>query len=235
MRDEAVRTRFPSDSRSRARPALRVAALLAPLLLLAAAAHAADSASSGAEALVRRVYYEGVPYGAARSVDDAGAARLAAMLLDPGEREWWPNIALVLGIAGRSGAYEALCGASEAGGSGELDRPAYKLQTAIPLAMGHLARSDPRALAWLAARAREPASDPGWSFRSQRGAELGAQLRGLALVGLGLSGRPEARPLLEALAADPSELGAGADEALRLHARIAAEGPDAVLGAKDRE
>lgn len=207
-------------------------------MLCAASARAAQPGLD-AEALARRVYYEGVPYAAARALSDADAARLAAMLVDPREREWWPNIVVMLGIAGREGAYPALAAAASAGSSGEVDRPAYKLQTAIPLAMGHLARSDPRALAWLEDRVRNGGGEPGFSFRAMRAERLADQLRRLAVMGLGLSGRPEARPLLEAIAGEGraargvagSPLASQADEALRLLARIAAEGPDAVLAA----
>jgi len=240
MWDEAVRVGVPRVLPGRASGRrISAAALLAVLLALPAGA---APPALDAEAMARRVYYEGVPYAAARALGDADAALLARMLRDPAEREWWPNIVVMLGIAGRPGAFEALVAAAEAGSSGEIDRPAYKLQTSIPLAMGHLARSDPRALAWLEERARE-GGDPGWSFRSMRGERLVDQLRGLAVVGLGLSGRPEARSALEAIAGEGkaargvagSLLAAQAEEALRLHARIAAEGPDAVLAAPDRE
>jgi len=241
MLDEAARIGLPRLDLRRA--AGRLGRLACAVLVALLAGSATADPGIDAEALVRRVYYEGVPFAAARAVDAAGAARLAAMLRDPAERAWWPNAALVLGIAGREGAFEALVAADQAGSSGEVDRTDYKLRTAIPLAMGHLARSDPRALSWLIARARDPAVDPGWSFRALRGPPLAEHLRGLALEGLGLSGRPEARAVLEAIVGEesatrslaPTDVAAHAAEALRLHARIAAEGADTVLGARAPE
>jgi hypothetical protein len=238
MLDEAARMGLPRRDLPRAASRLGRRACAALVALLAGSATA--DPGNDALALVQRVYYEGVPFAAARAVDASGSARLAAMLRDPAERTWWPNAALVLGIAGQVGAYEALVAADQAGSSGEVDRTDYKLRTAIPLAMGHLARSDPRALSWLIARARDPAEDPGWSFRALRGPPLAAHLRGLAIEGLGLSGRPEARAVLEVIAGEesatrslaPTERVAHAAEALRLQARIAAEGADAVLGAR---
>ena len=241
MWDEAVLVGIPRVLPGRAsRWRISLTALLA--LLLAWPARAAEP-TPDAWALARRVYYEGVPYAVARALGDADAAQLTRMLRDPAEREWWPNVVVMLGIAGRPGAFEALVAVAEAGSSGELDRPAYKLQMSIPIAMGHLARSDPRALAWLEERAREGGGDPGWSCRSMRGERLAEQLRGLAVMGLGLSGRPEARSALEAIAGEGraargvagSPLAEQVEEALRLHARIAALGPDAVLAAPGRE
>jgi len=67
-----------------------------------------------AEALARTTYHEGVPYGEARTLTDAGAARLAEMLDDPAEAQHHAQIAEVLGMSGRAGAYEAIARAAAA-------------------------------------------------------------------------------------------------------------------------
>jgi hypothetical protein len=209
-----------------------------------ASAAAADPAAEAqaAERLVRQTYYEGLPYEDARAVTGAGAARLAAMLLDPAERAHAANIVLALGIAARPGAYEVLVDVAARGSSGEVDRTEARLRTALPIAMGHLARSDDRAYAWLVARVDDTSGDPGWSSGSLVGPRLAAQLRRRAIAGLALSGRPEADAILQQLAqpsqrrrvaapADP-ELAAIVATARDVHARIARDGADAALATR---
>jgi hypothetical protein len=199
--------------------------------------------AAAAEALVRARYYEGLPFADARAITDAGAARLVELLDDPGERAIWDAVVFALGVAARPGAYEILASAAERGASGEVDRAAYRLAIALPLAMGHLARSDGRALAWLLARAESAGGDPGWWHGAHAGRALADELRRAAVRGLGVSGRPEARAALEALVAAPAlrgfaafgdlELAPVAAEARALQARVASEGADAVF-APDR-
>jgi hypothetical protein len=195
---------------------LMLAALLA--LPWRAGATPADEARA-AEALVRRTYYEGLPVDAARAITPAGAERLAALLADPAERANAAKIALALGIAARPGAFEALERAADAGASGELDRAAYRLLDAVPIAMGWLARSDDRAFAWLVARAATRGADPGWSHGPFAGQRLADQQRRRAIAGLALSGRAEVPALLDRIehggaqarstaAADPELAGA---------------------------
>jgi hypothetical protein len=209
---------------------------------VASADPAAEARS--AETLVRQIYYEGLPYEDARAITEAGAARLAAMLVDTAEESHATNIVLALGIAARPGAYEALAGVAERGSSGEVDRGASRLRTALPIAMGHLARSDERAYAWLVARVDDASDDPGWSSGSLAGPRLAAQLRRRAIAGLALSGRPDADAILQRLAqtagqrsaaaADP-ELAAIIETARGVHARIARDGADAALATRRAE
>lgn len=217
---------------------------IAMMAFAVANAAAADPAADAdaAERLVRQTYYEGLPYEAASAITDAGAARLAAMLADPAERAHAANIAVALGIAARPGAYEALARATESGSSGEVDRTEARLRTSLPIAMGHLARSDDRAYAWLVARVDDTRDDPGWSSGSRAGPRLAAQLRRRAIMGLALSGRSDADAILQRLAqpsgqrraaaaADP-ELTAIVETARDVHARIARDGADAALATR---
>lgn len=192
-----------------------------------------------ADVLVGKTYFEGLPFADARQIGEAGANHLIALLDDPAQRARWPNAVLVLGMAARPGAYEALAAAAERGSSGAVDRIEYRVRTTIPIAMGHLARSDPRAFKWLAARARDRAGDAGWSYGPFDGPRLADQLRRRAVDGLGLSGRSEALPVLSAIGAEMSaarisaapdpELAGAIEQARALHARIVSEGADAVL------
>jgi hypothetical protein len=208
-----------------------------------ASADPAAEAQAAAD-LVRQTYFEGLPYEDARAITDAGADRLAAMLLDPAEQTHAPNIVLALGIAARPGAYEAIAGATERGSSGAVDRAEFQLRTAIPIAMGHLARSDDRAYTWLVARVDDTSDDPGWSSGSLAGPRLAAQLRRRAIAGLALSGRPDAGVILQRLAQDGGrgragssdpELAAIVETARGVHARIARDGADVALASRHGE
>jgi hypothetical protein len=214
-------------------------------VVAAAVSVSADPAEEAraAESLVRQTYYEGLPYQDARAITDAGAAQLAAMLHDPAERAHAINIVLALGIAARPGAFEAIAGVAESGSSGEVDRAEYQLRTAIPVAMGHLARSDDRAFAWLVARVDDGSAEPGWSSGTRAGPRLAEQLRRRAIAGLALSGRPDADAILQRLASDTGrrrgaadpELAAMVETARDVHARIVRDGADAALASPGAE
>jgi hypothetical protein len=184
---------------------LVLAALIAAPVAVAASAASPDDEADAAAHLVRQTYYEGLPIDAARAIGPVGAARLVEMLHDPAERAHAANIAIALGVAAQPGAYEALAGALDAGASGEVDRPLFRLLDTVPLAMGYLARRDDRALAWLEERASSRGADPGWSHGPFRGQALVDQERRRAIAGLGLSGRSEAIAVLDAIAAAGAE------------------------------
>ncbi len=220
----------------RAAAILIALAIASPLAVPAGARASADV--DAAEALARMTYHEGVPYGEARKLTDAGAARLAEMLDDPAEAHHHAQIAEVLGMSGRAGAYEAIARAAAAAPSGEVDRATLRARVAVLAALGHLARSDDRALANLLAAATLDGSTPAWSHGRLRGPRLTALLRRSALSGLALSGRAQAgatlrRLLIDARGAraanrDP-ELARHLEAALKLHGRVASEGAEAVL------
>jgi hypothetical protein len=202
----------------------------------AASAARADSASD-AEKMVSERYYEGVPYWEASALDGDAVKWLAQMLRDPAESEHHANIVMALGMSGRPAAFEALRRYANQPLDGEVDRDTYRAQTRVRLAMGHLARSDQRALRWLLDEVRKPESDPGWSFRYHHGQRLAAILREQALTGLGISGAGEAADALDRAVGKAK----GSDvlaERRRRHARharllrdrVATEGPDAVFG-----
>lgn len=220
------------------------------LLLAASPARALDEdGAEAAEALVRAVWFEGMPFEQARAIGPAGFARLAALLSEPSERAVHANALIAIGIAGAPGAFEVLRAYAAVEPEGAVDGATYDARVALPLAFGHLARADDRALAALLERARAPASSPTWSYRSLRGARLAAALREATATGLAVSGRPEAAAALDGLVAGTRALDAR-DERARsvptepdaglvahvaamraLHARVASEGPQAVFEA----
>jgi hypothetical protein len=171
-----------------------------------------------AEALVKRVYFEGLPYDSARELKPAGIARL----------EHHANVVMALGMSERPAAYAPLERYARAVPSGEIARSAYRARMALPFALGHLARADRRALRLLESmlQRRDP---PAWSYHRQRGERLRAQLERSAISGLALSGLPEALDGLDARASDPA-LKSHVESARRLCARIEREGAGRVFG-----
>ena len=213
-----------------------IAILIASPLAFPAGARAGADVDA-AEALARTVYHEGVPYAEARKLTDAGAARLAEMLEDPAEARHHAQIAEVLGMSGRAGAYEAITRAAAAKPTGEVDRATLRTRVAVLAALGHLASSDDRALADLVAAAMTDGPAPAWRHGRLRGPRLAALLRRSALSGLALSGRTEAAGVLQQLLLDArgARAGAGAPDlvrhleaSLRLHGRVTREGAEGV-------
>jgi hypothetical protein len=192
-----------------------------------------------AERLVHAHFVEGLPYAEARDLTSVGVERLVEMLRDFGEAEHHDNIVMALGISGAPEAYEALVGFEDAEVEGEVDAAEYRARRAVPLAMGHLARSDPRALQFLleAARREAPEAAPRWRYRYLREQKLAGILRRAAITGLAMSGQPEAvaalRDLGEHTRLDPRatfELRSHLHEAEHLCERVMREGPDRVFG-----
>jgi hypothetical protein len=199
----------------------------------------ADSTSAAVE-LVRPVYIDSFPVERARALDAEGVAALARLLRNPAEANAHCNAVTALGWSGRAEAAQALIEYAAAAPSGEIERARYCALTRVPLALGHLARGDDGALAWLLAEAARGAHDPGWRHGRQQGERLALWLDEQMRTGLALSGRAEAIPWLrDAPPKTPSALRAAGVlsarrerhlEALRaLHERIARDGAGAAL------
>jgi hypothetical protein len=177
------------------------------------------------EALVRAVYFEGMPEDPARRIGPAGSARLIEMLVDPEEKRAHANILLALGLSGQPDASAAILDWAALPREGEIDRDTFRAWQALPYALAHVARYDRRAVAQLERQLEGEA--PSWTFRHHRGAKLDRLGRRAAASALGLSGVPEARGALDRAgqrASDP-----GFDKHLRnareLHQRRAVQAP----------
>jgi hypothetical protein len=213
--------------------------LLGLLLTATSPARAQLAEGDFAEELVRAQYVEGLPYAEARDLTLPGIERLVEMLRDPAEAKHHENIVMALGISGAPQAYPALVAFQDREVEGEVDAAEYRARRALPLAMGHLAGTDPRALQFLleAARRQEPESAPRWRYLYLRDQKLAGILRRAAITGVAMSGQPEAVTALRALGerarGDPSttdELRVHVREAERLCDRVVREGPDQVFG-----
>jgi hypothetical protein len=202
--------------------------------VLAALVWSEAYASDDLEEWVSRPYYEGLPLDRASELSAEEIEQLAALLDNPKASAAHGNILLALGASGHANAYAILVRYANSPPVGEVDRSEFRARTHLPLAMGHLARHDRRALRWLVRDARradgdasEPASEPGWSFRHHRGEQLAALLEEACLSGLALSGKPEASQWI-ARAADAGS-DSVRDNRRRRHARAALEVHDRVV------
>jgi len=213
-------------------------ALFAPLLALPAYAQITDV--EFAQNLVRAQYFEGLPYARARQLTPAGVSILLEMLEDPAEAAYRVNIVMALGISGARSTYPALTRFYERPAQGEIHAAEYRARRAVPIALGHLAHHDPRALEYLfrAVRAKSTRSPPSWRYGQIAGRRLEDVLWRASVTGTAVSGRPQAaaflRKLGEAARADP-----GASEQRHLHIReaqefcdrVMREGPDRIFAA----
>ncbi|MCH8084362.1 MAG: hypothetical protein IH885_09015 [Myxococcales bacterium] len=197
-----------------------------------AAAEPRDSEASRADQLANAIFFEGVPFEEASDLSDADVARLIELLDDPAEIRAHPNILVALGMSGSPAAFDAIADYALRGSSGELDRLEFRARRSIAYGMGHLARVDARAFAWLTQAATDANAAPQQSFRQIGPERMAQMMRRGAITGLGLSARPAAAHILAGIIATP-----GADpriveysnEALLLHGRLSREGPESVL------
>ncbi|MAG30180.1 MAG: hypothetical protein CL908_04700 [Deltaproteobacteria bacterium] len=147
------------------------------------------------EDLVRSRYFEGLPEDQASQIGPEGAARLVEMLADPGERANHDHVLLALGLCGAPGAFDAIADWAQSPRTGDVDRDAFKAWQALPYALGHLSRHDPRAFGPL--EAQLAAGPPRWRFRHHRGGRLARLARHAAANALAETGSPEARRALD--------------------------------------
>jgi hypothetical protein len=220
------------ESRIRGFRALSI--LIASLGFLASngAAEPSDLEPSRADRLAAAIYFEGVPFEAARDLSDGDVARLIELLTDPAEIRQHPNILVLLGMSGSPAAFDSIADYALRGSSGELDRLEFRARRSIAYGMGHLARVDGRALAWLIRAATDANAAPQRSFRQMGPESVARLMREGAITGLALSGRPNAGRVIAEIIAAPSAapgIVEHGNEALLLHGRMSREGPASVL------
>lgn len=191
-----------------------------------------DLESSRADQLAAAIYFEGISLEEIGDLSDADVARLIELLDDAAEIRQHPNILVALGISGSPAAFDAIADYALRGSSGELDRLEFRAQRSIASAMGHLARVDGRALAWLIRAATDASAAPKRSFRQLDPERIARLMRKGAITGLALSGQPRAARAIAEIIAVPSAppgIVEHANEALVLHERMSREGPASVL------
>ncbi|MEM7411088.1 MAG: hypothetical protein AAF430_12700 [Myxococcota bacterium] len=173
---------------------------MALALLLGASAGAEPGGKGSAEWLVRTPFYEGFPAEAVAALRPDDTAQLTALLDDPDELETHAAALEVLGMAGHPGAYEAISAYAAQLGPGELEPAAFRACLAVPIALGHLAAEDPRALRDLSKMARQPAVEA--HYRHLARPALERLIAEMAIAGLGQSRSAAADGVLEGLVRD---------------------------------
>lgn len=182
---------------------------------------------------VHQIYIEGMPYEAANAYDSTAVPTLMAMLADSTESPYWANIAVVLCIIGDPIYVDPLIDFIKAD-QGTLTDEIYRAKSSAIMALGYLINKtgDENALNYLI-----ESIDPGvWAQREVQYVgpyEASTEARDLnlstmAMLGLALSGRPEAMEALsrvtvpEGAVDDP--LAGVAAAAREAHQQIAADG-----------
>lgn len=204
-----------SSQMQSARSVVARAALCTLLCTSAGDIGAQPTPEAAAEALVRQVWFEGLPLDRAAALGPAAGARLAGMLADPAEAAHHANVVMALGVCDCRSSFEVLARFSALLTSGADPHHARAARLAVPHAMGLLARRDARALAWLESRAATLTPGPG---------DPAVRSRHTAVIqGLSLSRSPRATTLLGEVEAAASARGDTAMARRAAQARARAE------------
>ena len=220
---------------------------LAPQAAQARAAAGAATAATGAQAppldvrdFVRQVFIHGVPYEEASRYDASAVPALLAMLRDPAEQAHWANIVVVLGMIGDERAVDPLIAFIEAHAPPDgLSREHYAAKTSALMALGYLTNrsGNRKALDYL----KSGVAPTTWAAKDIAGrapfqsslSERNRDFSKFAILGLALTGHPEAAQTLRQLQApSPSpatrefqaQVGDVIAEALRENQKISEQG-----------
>jgi len=186
--------------------------------------------------LVRKHYMDGIPYAVAHALGPGALPYLFELLGNPDDKEFWVNIIVTTGFIEDPSAVDPLIAKLE-DTQGEVDSFTFRALLSIPYALGCIAASgDAGALQYLAGNLdKRPDQTAGWSFRGKPVSELIAEQ---SVMGLAVSGRPEARTILTDLQAETAPKAGPAartrrsgnvDQGLAIMDRIDTEGRAAVL------
>jgi hypothetical protein len=189
--------------------------------------------------LVGRHYMDGIPYDAAHMLEPEALPYLFELLGDPNKKPFWVNIIVTIGFMENPSAVESLVAFLE-NARGEVDSFTFRALLSVPYALGCIAvNGDGRALQYLSGNLNTPLDQAArWSHRGKPVAKLIAEQ---SVMGLAVSGRPEARSLLLDLEAKMAqETGSEAyalggdiiNQAYAIMNRIATEGRAAVFNPK---
>jgi HEAT repeat protein len=171
----------------------------------------ADTAAPRAvQEFVAQTFAHGIPFDQARALGPAAVPVLTKLLQEAqkagsAEEPTLANIAVTLGILGDPSSVDPLIDLIQSG-NGRLGRQSYAARTSALMALGYLvnASGDSRALKYLQDSANPAAWGPrklGWeSPFAQSAAERDQQLAEIAVLGLALTGKPEALTILQQMA-----------------------------------
>ena len=176
------------------------------LLLLALAPAETIAQDQDIRDFVTQIYYQGVPYDEANDYGPEVVPTLLEMLGDTTMTPYWANIAVTLSIIGDERAVEPLIAFIETGADGTLDEAVYRAKSSTVMALGYLINKtgNEQALDYLVNSLNPEVwgSSRDVQFRSEFQAstdERDANLSTMAMLGLALSGRPEAAEALRSV------------------------------------
>lgn len=216
-------------------------ALIASLVLGAPLAHAqaGEQVRVDEYSFVHSLYFHGIPYSDAHKLGSGAVPTLLPLLQNTGEQLYWVNVIVTIGFIGDTTAVHPLLTFLDEQ-RGEIDDATYRAVLSVPFALGCLAfAGSDTAYAYLVSRTTPKGwMDLAWSHK---GEDVGILMTEQAVMGLGVSGRSEARLLLERIQERLGDLGPvaraqladAAEEALRVNARIRDEGPEGYFGSSE--
>ena len=190
------------------------------------------------EDFVQEIYFEGVPYEEASLYGEEAVPKLLAMLKDPKKKAFQSNIIVTLGIIGDERAVGPMIDVLE-GGDEQLKSEDFAAKSSVLMSLGYLINKsqNKKALDYL----KEHMTPKGWQGSKLTRAEglqasvdeRSQQLSTLAVIGLGLSGHPEAKNALKSLGENVKALGTAkfakqmtsvVEEAMKAHESIVKKG-----------
>jgi len=198
----------------------------------------AVAAPGNVEEFVQQIYFEGIPYEQASQYGQDDVPKLLAMLKDSKAQLYQSNIIVTLGIIGDERAVEPMLDVLESAG-GQLKPEDFAAKSSVLMSLGYLINKsqNEKALAYL----KSHTTPEGWQGSHLTTAEglqastdeRSQQLSTLAVIGLALSGHPEAKTTLRSLGENVKAMGTTqfakqmssvVDEAMKAHEAIAKEG-----------
>ncbi len=154
---------------------------------------------------VRQVFVTGVPYEQASKYTSKQIPELMLMLADTTNLRYWANVVVTLGIIGDEKAVDSIISLIKLDRPGKISRELYNAKTAAIMALGYLINKsgNQKALDFLKGCLNPHAwddSQPNWESPFQGAQEArNIQLSSIAILGLTLSGHPDAIAALELL------------------------------------
>ena len=206
---------------------------------LAAPTLGASASALPIREFARQTFIHGVPYEEAGRYDGSAVPVLLNMLEDPEEEPHWANIVITLGMIGDERSVDPLIGFLSKEEQEPLSHARYTAKSSVPMALGYLVNKsgNKKALAYL----KDHVYPDSWGqdqlkWQSPYHANKEArdqQLSTMAVLGLALSGHPEAKETLremkkpaktDAAIKFQAQVGGVVDEALTANEAIAKDG-----------
>lgn len=209
--------------------------LCAGSLLLAGLPTSTTAQDMDVQDFVHQIYVEGIPYELANAYDSTAVPTLLGMLADTTEAAYWANIAVTLCIIGDETAVDPLIDFIKED-QGALSSDVYRAKSSAVMALGYLVNKtgNATALTYLI----ESLNPTVWEEREvtytgpfqASTAARDADLSTMAMLGLALSGHPDAAEALRNLTMTnfdetfQAQASGAAAAALEAHQQIADEG-----------